>query len=111
MFQIFPCYSKVPRLVLYPFACSRKLLCRFLKFVESCFGCRLNEEMIETLFMINNSNNSNMTLKDGGRRVVLPSVNLENRVLDPKKSQNIAILLRALDVTIEEVCEALLEGS
>ncbi|KAG2722308.1 hypothetical protein I3843_02G107700 [Carya illinoinensis] len=71
---------------------------------------QLNEEMIETLFMINNSNNTNMTLKDGGRRVILPSPNLENRVLDPKKSQNIAILLRALDVTIEEVCEALLEG-
>ncbi|XP_040999948.1 formin-like protein 2 [Juglans microcarpa x Juglans regia] len=71
----------------------------------------LNEEMIETLFMINNSNNTNMTLKDGGRRVILPSPNLENRVLDPKKSQNIAILLRALDVTIEEVCEALLEGN
>ncbi|KAJ1418054.1 Formin, FH2 domain [Sesbania bispinosa] len=34
---------------------------------------------------------------------------LENRVLDPKKSQNIAILLRALNVTIDEVCEALRE--
>jgi hypothetical protein len=37
-------------------------------------------------------------------------LNQENTVLDPKKSQNIAILLRALNVTIEEVCEALLEG-
>ncbi|CAK7322773.1 unnamed protein product [Dovyalis caffra] len=70
---------------------------------------QLNEEMIETLFMVNNSN---LNVKDhNGRRQLLPSLNQENRVLDPKKSQNIAILLRALNVTIEEVCEALLEGN
>ncbi|KAL0419394.1 UNVERIFIED_CONTAM: Formin-like protein 1 [Sesamum radiatum] len=34
-----------------------------------------------------------------------------NRVLDPKKAQNIAILLRALNVTVEEVCDGLLEGN
>jgi len=34
----------------------------------------------------------------------------ENKVLDPKKSQNIAIMLRALNVTKEEVCKALLDG-
>ena len=82
----------------------------FVKF-ESCFGCRLNEEMIETLFMVNNNNNMNSTPKDNGRRLVLPLLNQESRVLDPKKSQNIAILLRALNVTIEEVCEALSEGN
>jgi hypothetical protein len=82
----------------------------FVKF-ESYFGCRLNEEMIETLFMVNNNNNLNSTTKDNGRRLVLPMLNQESRVLDPKKSQNIAILLRALNVTIEEVCEALLEGN
>ncbi|XP_021291679.1 formin-like protein 2 [Herrania umbratica] len=69
---------------------------------------QLNEEMIETLFMVNNSN---LATKDNGRRQILPSVNHENRVLDPKKSQNIAILLRALNVTIDEVCEALMEGN
>ncbi|XWS35372.1 hypothetical protein CRYUN_Cryun21dG0120700 [Craigia yunnanensis] len=69
---------------------------------------QLNEEMIETLFMVNNSN---LATKDNGRRQILPSVNQENRVLDPKKSQNIAILLRALNVTIDEVCEALMEGN
>lgn len=90
-----------------------RLFCVMLKFEESCFFfffCRLNEEMIETLFMVNNGN-SNMTLKDNGRRLVLPLSSQENRVLDPKKSQNIAILLRALNVTIEEVCEGLLEGN
>ncbi|XWS22126.1 hypothetical protein CRYUN_Cryun29cG0007700 [Craigia yunnanensis] len=69
---------------------------------------QLNEEMIETLFMVNNSN---LAAKDNGRRQILSSVNQENRVLDPKKSQNIAILLRALNVTIDEVCEALMEGN
>ncbi|XP_065860807.1 formin-like protein 2 [Euphorbia lathyris] len=70
---------------------------------------QLNEEMIETLFMVNNSNSN---VKDNnGRRQTLAFQNQENRVLDPKKSQNIAILLRALNVTIDEVCEALLEGN
>lgn len=70
---------------------------------------QLNEEMIETLFVVNNPN---FNVKDhNGRRQSLPLLNQENRVLDPKKSQNIAILLRALNVTIEEVCDALLEGN
>ncbi|KAL2485340.1 Formin-like protein [Abeliophyllum distichum] len=69
---------------------------------------QLNEKMIETLFVVNSSN---MNAKDGAKRMILPEVNQENRVLDPKKSQNIAILLRALNVTLEEVCEALVEGS
>ncbi|KAF7805301.1 formin-like protein 2 [Senna tora] len=33
------------------------------------------------------------------------------QVLDPKKSHNIAILLRALNVTVNEVCDALTEGN
>ncbi|PON46698.1 Formin, FH2 domain containing protein [Parasponia andersonii] len=69
---------------------------------------QLNEEMIETLFT---ANNANLMAKDNGRRQIMPSLVQENRVLDPKKSQNIAILLRALNVTIDEVCEALLEGN
>ncbi|KAJ7980626.1 Formin-like protein [Quillaja saponaria] len=69
---------------------------------------QLNEEMIETLFMVNNSN---LSLKDNARSQILPASHLENRVLDPKKSQNIAILLRALNVTTDEVCEALWEGN
>ncbi|KAL6967898.1 hypothetical protein U1Q18_033707 [Sarracenia purpurea var. burkii] len=68
---------------------------------------KLNEEMIETLFVVNAPNSS----KESTRRPVLPSPNQENRVLDPKKAQNIAISLRALNVTIEEVCEALSEGN
>lgn len=62
---------------------------------------------METLFMVNNSS---LNSKDNDRKQVQSSPNQENRVLDLKKSQNIAILLRALNVTIDEVCEALLEG-
>ncbi|THG00383.1 formin-like protein 2 [Camellia sinensis] len=69
---------------------------------------QLNEEMIETLFVVNGSS---LAPKDTSRRPILPMTNQENQVFDPKKSQNIAILLRALNVTIDEVCEALLEGS
>ncbi|CAA0833338.1 Formin-like protein 1 [Striga hermonthica] len=69
---------------------------------------QLNEEMIETLFT---ANASTMNAKDGLRRQTMPEMNQENLVLDPKKSQNIAILLRALNVTVHEVCEAILEGN
>ncbi|GFP95616.1 formin-like protein 1 [Phtheirospermum japonicum] len=69
---------------------------------------QLNEEMIETLFT---ANSSNMNAKDGVRRHIISETSQENLVLDPKKSQNIAILLRALNVTVDEVCEALVEGN
>lgn len=63
--------------------------------MESLFGC----------------NSSGSAKKEETRKSVLPPpVEKENRVLDPKKSQNIAILLRALNVTRDEVSEALLDG-
>lgn len=68
---------------------------------------QLNEEMIETLFVYDTKN----TVYEGGRRSTPSAALPENRVLDPKRSQNVAILLRALNVTTEEVCEALLEGN
>ncbi|KAL5550697.1 hypothetical protein UlMin_000873 [Ulmus minor] len=70
---------------------------------------QLNEEMKESLFM---ENNANLIPKhNNGHRQIMPSLIQENHVLDPKKSQNIAIFLKALNVTIDEVCEALLEGN
>ena len=77
-------------------------------FVNASFLCRLNEDMMETLF---GCNSANSVPKEPTRRSVLPPVELENRVLDPKKSQNIAILLRALNVTRDEVSEALWDGT
>ncbi|VAH82795.1 unnamed protein product [Triticum turgidum subsp. durum] len=70
---------------------------------------RVNEEMIETLFICNPAN---AAPKEATKRPALPTPKAENKVLlDPKKAQNIAILLRALNVTKEEVCEALCEGN
>ncbi|ONK60005.1 uncharacterized protein A4U43_C08F13210 [Asparagus officinalis] len=69
---------------------------------------QLNEDMIETLFV---NNATNPPPKETRKKPVMPPFKKENRVLDPKKSQNIAILLRALNVTREEVTEALLDGN
>ncbi|MQL95076.1 hypothetical protein Taro_027744 [Colocasia esculenta] len=68
---------------------------------------QLNEDVFETLFC----NSTNPAPREGSRKLVLPPSKQENRVLDPKKSQNIAILLRALNVTWEEVSEALFDGT
>ncbi|KAJ0684621.1 putative formin, FH2 domain-containing protein [Helianthus annuus] len=72
---------------------------------------QFNEEMIENLFGYNNaaeknkgSNNKKKTSSQD------PSSNLV-QILDPKKAQNLSILLKALNVTTNEVCDALKEGS
>ncbi|CAL9050324.1 unnamed protein product [Musa banksii] len=69
---------------------------------------QLNEDIIETLFV--NITSSSLPKATSRRQRVLP-LDEEKRVLDPKKSQNIAILLRALNVTREEVHDALLDGN
>ncbi|KAJ4892259.1 Formin-like protein 2 [Raphanus sativus] len=73
---------------------------------------QVNEEMIETLFRANDP--TSRTKESVG---VVQSTssqennNNNNQFLDPRKSHNIAILLRALNVTADEVCEALVEGN
>ncbi|VYS71714.1 unnamed protein product [Arabidopsis thaliana] len=69
---------------------------------------QLNEDRMEHLFGCNSGSSAP---KEPVRRSVIPLAENENRVLDPKKSQNIAILLRALNVTREEVSEALTDGN
>ncbi|CAA3026541.1 Hypothetical predicted protein [Olea europaea subsp. europaea] len=69
---------------------------------------QLNEDAMESLF---GWSSANSVPKEATRKSVLPPLEMENRVLDPKKSQNIAILLRALNVTRDEVSEALLDGN
>ncbi|XP_010524188.1 PREDICTED: formin-like protein 2 [Tarenaya hassleriana] len=69
---------------------------------------QLNEEMIETLFRVNGPSSRT---KDAGFVRNSQSWSQENRLIDPKKAQNIAILLRALNVTTDEVCEAISEGN
>ncbi|XP_062198492.1 formin-like protein 15 [Phragmites australis] len=68
---------------------------------------RVNEEMIETLFV---SNSTRRSSKIGAKGANASLCSQENKILDPRKSQNIAIMLRALDATKEEVCKALLDG-
>ncbi|CAA0841066.1 Formin-like protein 6 [Striga hermonthica] len=69
---------------------------------------QLNEDAMESLF---GRNSANSVPKEVSRKSAFAPPNQENRILDSKKSQNIAILLRALNVTREEVCEALMDGN
>ncbi|KAJ0258473.1 Formin [Hirschfeldia incana] len=70
---------------------------------------QVNEEMIETLFRANDP--TSRTKESVTTTGVVQSTSQENQFLDPRKSHNIAILLRALNVTADEVCEALVEGN
>lgn len=65
---------------------------------------RLDEEMIESLFGYNlqNSTKNNETISK--------TLSPKEHVLEPKRLQNIAILSKALNITAEEVCEALILG-
>ncbi|XVE80281.1 hypothetical protein DITRI_Ditri14bG0127600 [Diplodiscus trichospermus] len=70
---------------------------------------QFNEEMIETLFGYAPVEKNKNDKKKGPS--AQDSVPQYIQLLDPKKSQNLAILLRALNVTTEEVCDALREGN
>ncbi|XP_022716970.1 formin-like protein 5 [Durio zibethinus] len=70
---------------------------------------QFNEEMIETLFgYAPVDKNKNNRKKEPSTQDPVPQY---IQLLDHKKSQNLAILLRALNVTTEEVCDALREGN
>jgi hypothetical protein len=65
--------------------------------------------MIETLFGYNAvDKNKNESKKESSSQD--PSLQYI-QIIDSKKSQNVAILLRALNVTTEEVCDAINEGN
>uniref|UniRef100_A0A5B6Z1K3 Formin-like protein n=1 Tax=Davidia involucrata TaxID=16924 RepID=A0A5B6Z1K3_DAVIN len=70
---------------------------------------QFNEEMIETLFgYAPAERNKNEAKKESSSQD--PSTQYI-QIIDPKKAQNLSILLRALNVTTEEVCDALQEGN
>ncbi|KAJ4975913.1 hypothetical protein NE237_001019 [Protea cynaroides] len=71
---------------------------------------QFNEEMIETLFGYNAAaeKNKNVRKKDSSSIDHSPQY---IQIIDSKKAQNLAILLRAMNVTTEEVRDALLEGN
>lgn len=64
--------------------------------------------MIETLFgYAPNDKNKNARKKESSSLDQGPQY---IQIIDPKKAQNMSIMLKALNVTMEEVCDALLEG-
>ncbi|XP_042482252.1 formin-like protein 5 [Macadamia integrifolia] len=70
---------------------------------------QVNEETIETLFGYNAASEKNKNeLKKGASSSDHPQY---IQIIDSKKAQNLAILLRALNVTTEEVRDALQEGT
>ncbi|KAL3624691.1 hypothetical protein CASFOL_031359 [Castilleja foliolosa] len=70
---------------------------------------QFNEEMMESLFGYAPADkNKNDQKKDLSSFDSPPQF---IQIIDPKKSQNLAILLKALNVTTEEVCDALNEGN
>ncbi|KAK8545688.1 hypothetical protein V6N12_026517 [Hibiscus sabdariffa] len=67
---------------------------------------QFNEEKIETLFGYASVEKSKSDKKDSSKKE--PQF---IQLLDPKKAQNLSILLKALNVTSEEVSDALVEGN
>ncbi|XP_071730196.1 formin-like protein 5 isoform X2 [Rutidosis leptorrhynchoides] len=71
---------------------------------------QFSEEMIETLFGYNNAANKNNDHTRKNSASQDPTFQYV-QILDPKKAQNLSILLKALNVTTEEICDALKEGN
>lgn len=64
--------------------------------------------MIESLFGVSAAERNKQERKKELAAFEQPNQYIQ--VIDPKKAQNLAILLRALNVTTEEVCDAIKEG-
>ncbi|XP_062018304.1 formin-like protein 5 [Rosa rugosa] len=70
---------------------------------------QFDENMIESLFGYNaGDKNKNDRKKESSSQDPTPQF---IQLINPKKAQNLSILLRALNVTIEEVCDAIREGN
>uniref|UniRef100_A0A7N0RJ11 Formin-like protein n=1 Tax=Kalanchoe fedtschenkoi TaxID=63787 RepID=A0A7N0RJ11_KALFE len=70
---------------------------------------QVNEAMMESLFGYAPMDKNNVERKKEAPS--LDNVPQYIKIIDPRKAQNLSILLRALNVTTEEVCDALQEGS
>ncbi|KAK1440006.1 hypothetical protein QVD17_05831 [Tagetes erecta] len=71
---------------------------------------QFNEEMIENLFGYNKATEKNKGGSNKKSSSQDPTSNLV-QIIDPKKAQNLSILLKALNVTTNEVSDALKEGN
>lgn len=63
--------------------------------------------MMESLFGYASTERNNHNKKDSSSQSPPRFI----QIIDAKKAQNLAILLKALNVTTEEVCDAIQEGS
>ncbi|PSS14433.1 Formin-like protein [Actinidia chinensis var. chinensis] len=70
---------------------------------------QVNEEMMETLFGYTAAEKTKNERRKESSSFDSPPQYIQ--IIDAKKSQNLAILLKALNVTTEEVCDALKEGN
>jgi hypothetical protein len=68
---------------------------------------RFNEEMIESLFGCHATDKKNA---DGKKDLAAKDTPQFVRILDAKKAQNLAISLKALSVSADEVRNAVMEG-
>ncbi|CAL5061885.1 unnamed protein product [Urochloa decumbens] len=77
--------------------------------VNNSDSFRVDEAAMESLFMSNTggAGNSDQSARRGGGG----AGKQESRVLDPKRLQNVAIMLKALNVTSDDVIRALMHGS
>lgn len=82
------------------------LQCNSSKKKHCFFLTRFDEEMIESLFGAPAGKNKEMRTDASPQGPPTQYV----QIIDPKKAQNLSILLKALNVTTEEVCDALQEG-
>ncbi|KAL5198397.1 hypothetical protein ABZP36_001909 [Zizania latifolia] len=74
--------------------------------VKNSDSFRVDEEAMETLFLNSGgAGSSDPAARRGG------TGKLESRLLDPKRLQNVAIMLKALNVTADEVIAALVHGN
>ncbi|KAL3754526.1 hypothetical protein ACJRO7_001722 [Eucalyptus globulus] len=69
---------------------------------------QFNEEMMESLFGYSTVDKNKTDRKKEPLSLETPQY---IQIIDTKKAQNLSILLRALNVTTEEVCDALREGT
>ncbi|KAL1346070.1 uncharacterized protein [Arachis hypogaea] len=69
---------------------------------------QFNEEMMESLFGYNAAQEKS---KPGMKKESREQTPQYIQIIEPKKAQNLSILLKALNVTLEEVRDALLEGN
>ncbi|KAL2493934.1 Formin-like protein 3 [Forsythia ovata] len=69
---------------------------------------QFNEEMMESLFVyVPTNKNKNEHTKDSSSFDSPQFI----QIIDPRKAQNLAIILKALNVSTEEVCDAVKEGN